>query len=72
MPMFRCPRERAEIEVSHLEAKGYRITAAYADGDEVALLAYPLWTSVHETRPQTSVPQYERPEWFNEASAVIR
>ena len=43
MPVFRVPRARVEVEVSHLEANGHRVKHVVTDGDDLLVFCDPLW-----------------------------
>lgn len=75
MPAFRIPRARVEVEVSHLEAQGFRVCDVVVDGDDLIVFSPPLWRAREvECRPvdppMRGGRQYlEMPEWRSEVSA---
>lgn len=71
MPAFRIPRAMVEIEVSRLEAQGYRVDKVVVDGDDLIVFVPPLWPARNPieierrpTLPDDSVRVViEAPEW---------
>jgi hypothetical protein len=73
--VFRIPRAAIEVEVSHLEAQGFRVKSMVPDGSDIWVIADPLWqaSSPRDTgkipRIETR-PIVERPDWFVESDSV--